>query len=280
VSAVQSEWFLIPLGFLVGAYGTLIGAGGGFVLVPALLFLYPKASPSTVTGISLAVVFFNAASGSIAYARYRRIDYRTGLIFGTATIPGAVLGAIVVTHIPRGPFDALFGMVLILLAFVSFRGPLSATRGLPFLRRRMVRRTIVDRSGVRYEYEFSPSQGIVLSVGVGFVSSLLGIGGGIIHVPAMVLLLNFPAHIATATSHFVLAIMALTGTSVHLIGGEGGELAPGAGLIRALIVAIGVIPGAQVGAALSRHIHGTLIVRLLAVALAALGLRLLLNLFL
>ncbi len=72
----------IPLGFLVGAYGTLIGAGGGFVLMPVLLVLYPGQSPELLTSISLAVVFFNAASGSWAYARVEadRLSLRTALL--------------------------------------------------------------------------------------------------------------------------------------------------------------------------------------------------------
>src|SRR5207245_2044054 len=117
----MTEWLLIPLGFVVGAFGTLIGAGGGFILVPALLLLYPTAKPSVITGISLAVVFFNAASGSIAYARERRIDWRTGLTFAAATTPGAVFGALAVSFVPRGVFDALFGLLLLGLAVVMFR---------------------------------------------------------------------------------------------------------------------------------------------------------------
>ena len=94
--------------------------------------------------------------------------------------------------------------------------------------------------------------------------------------PALVLLLNFPAHIATATSHFILAIMALAGSLVHL---ATGELAPGSGLFRSLFLALGVIPGAQLGARLSHHVHGAWILRLLGVALIAVGLRLLLTFF-
>jgi uncharacterized membrane protein YfcA len=86
-------FWLIPLGFVIGAYGTLIGAGGGFVLVPILLLLYPNESPEIITCISLAVVFFNALSGSLAYSRMRRIDYKSGLLFSLATIPGAILGS-------------------------------------------------------------------------------------------------------------------------------------------------------------------------------------------
>jgi uncharacterized protein len=71
---------LVLLGFGVGVFGTLVGAGGGFILTPMLLVVYPHDSPQTITAISIAVVFFNAGSGSIAYARQHRIDYRSGLV--------------------------------------------------------------------------------------------------------------------------------------------------------------------------------------------------------
>jgi len=110
---VAPNFYLIPLGFVIGAYGTLIGAGGGFVLMPMLLLLYPEESPEVITGISLAVVFFNALSGSMTYARMRRIDYRSGFLFSTATIPGAILGALTTAYIPRRLFDAIFGFLMI-----------------------------------------------------------------------------------------------------------------------------------------------------------------------
>jgi uncharacterized membrane protein YfcA len=136
----------------------------------------------------------------------------------------------------------------------------------------MTQRVVVDAKGVRYEYAFHQWKGVALSLGVGFVSSLLGIGGGIIHVPAMVLMLDFPPHIATATSHFILAVMSFTGTSVHLVTGE---LAVGSGLRRSLMLAIGVIPGALLGARLSQRIHGPWIIRMLGVALVFVAVRLL-----
>jgi uncharacterized membrane protein YfcA len=268
-------WLLL-IGFVVGAYGTLIGAGGGFVLVPVLLFLYPQERPATITAISLAVVFFNALSGSFAYGRARRIDYRSGLTFAAATIPGAILGAIVNGFLPRGLFDVVFGGVLLALALLVIFRPIPRGAQFPESKPGMVTRVLVDAQGVRHEYSFHRWQGTLISAGVGFVSSLLGIGGGIIHVPALVLLFNFPAHIATATSHFILAIMAFTGTVVHLLSGD---LGPGTGLIRALLLALGVIPGAQVGARLSPRVRSDLIVRLLGAALLLVGARLLLTPF-
>jgi hypothetical protein len=65
---------LALLGVGVGLFGTLVGAGGGFILTPVLLLLYPDTKAVTIAAISLLVVFFNALSGSVAYARQRRLD--------------------------------------------------------------------------------------------------------------------------------------------------------------------------------------------------------------
>ena len=129
--------------------------------------------------------------------------------------------------------------------------------------------TFIDADGVRYHYAYNQVIGIVLSIFVGFVSSLLGVGGGFIHVPALTRLLNFPVHVATATSHFVLAVMALTGTLVHIAHGAFQH-----GVRRTAILAVGVLIGAQIGAHLSNRIGGKSIIRGLALALVFVGLRL------
>lgn len=265
----QLAWLAV-VGFLAGTFGTLIGAGGGFVLMPILLLLYPKESPELLTSVSLAVVFFNATSGSVAYARMRRIDYRSALMFGGATIPGAVLGALSSAYIPRELFNGVFGGVLIVTSVVLLIKPGTEEHPAGTHRPHSVRRTIVDTSGVSSTFSFNPVTGIVLSIFVGYVSSVLGIGGGIIHVPAMVRLLDFPVHIATATSHFILAVMALTGTIVHVATGVFSH-----GIYRTAALVIGVLPGAQLGAILSNRVHGEWIIRALALALGFVGLRIL-----
>ncbi len=89
--------------------------------------------------------------------------------------------------------------------------------------------------------------------------------------PALVHLLNFPVHIATATSHFILAIMSLTGSVVHVMSGAFFR-----GIQTTIALATGVLAGAQLGAKLSNQIGGGWIMRGLAVALAFVGVRLLL----
>jgi len=260
---------LLAIGLAVGAFGTIIGAGGGFILTPILLLLYPHDAPQTLSAISLAAVFFNAASGSAAYARQRRIDYRSGIVFAVATLPGAVGGAFVVGLVSRRAFDGIMGGVLALLAVWLLAGDRWT---LPLPARRLEHRELTDRAGERYVYDVPLRRGALYSLAVGFISSFLGIGGGVIHVPLLVRALGFPAHLATATSHFVLAVMAGAGTITHI---GLGSFTHGHGVRRAASLAVGVVIGAQVGAHVSTRLRGRAITLLLAAALAALATRLL-----
>ena len=117
-------------------------------------------------------------------------------------------------------------------------------------------------------YRVRLALGVALSAVVGFLSSFLGIGGGIIHVPLLVQALGFPVHVATATSHFVLVFMSGTGTVTHFLQGS---YRTGHGLRRTLALSAGVVAGAQLGAHVSLRMSGTQIQRLLALALVALS---------
>jgi uncharacterized membrane protein YfcA len=248
-----------------------VGAGGGFVLVPILLLLYPDEEAQTITAISLFVVCANAISGSIAYARQRRIDYTSGGWFAISTLPGAVLGAVVVGYIPRTLFDGIFAVTLIGLGlYLALRSGRQAIQA-PVTGRGVVGRMFKDRRGQTFVYSFQLWKGMLYSAGIGFMSSLLGIGGGVIHVPVMTTVLHFPIHIATATSQFVLMFMSAQGTSVHLVTGN---LSFDEDLAKAILLASGAIPGAQVGAIAARHLHGHVITRALAVSLMLVGARL------
>jgi len=256
---------LVVLGAAVGAFGTLIGAGGGFILVPLLLLLLRLPHPTAV-GTSLALVFLNAASGTVAYLGQRRVDLTLGWKFALATVPGAVLGAFASRALTTSAFSLTFGVVLVAIALVLAWGRTLAPS------RRAGLRQLVDLGGDTHAYSYNLPAGVATSTGVGFLSSLLGIGGGVIHVPIMVRVLRFPAHIATATSHYVLMVSAFAGTLVHV---STGQLDGGYGITAAL--AAGVLVGAQAGARLSNRIQGDLLIRLLGAALAVTSVRLLIG---
>jgi uncharacterized membrane protein YfcA len=265
---------LIILGFIVGTLGTLIGAGGGFILVPLLIIMRPDFSSETITAISMAFVACNAISGSVAYVASGRVDFKAGLLFAFFTIPGSILGVLTTKYISRNIFDVIFGIVLLGLAiFLFLKGGKKQIGLQPAIEKRgWLHRQITDKWNDVYTYSYDVRKGSLLSLFVGYFSPLLGIGGGIIHVPAMVEWLKFPVHIATATSHFILAIMATVSVIVHIYNGNYNDPAI---LKLVLWLGIGVVCGAQMGAFLSRKMKGKIIIKALAVSLGLVGVRIL-----
>jgi uncharacterized membrane protein YfcA len=246
------QWALLfATGLGIGTLGTLIGAGGGFMIVPLLLFGL-HFTPQQAVGTSLSVVFLNALSGSIAYMIQRRVLYRMGVAFAAVTIPGALLGATLVQYLGSRWFTLLFALFLLALAGLLHKGQ---TVGGPARR---------NPTSAELGPLSSPvmRMGMLLSFLVGVISSLFGIGGGIVHVPFLIVILGLPVHAATATSHFVLAITTFTGTLIFLHNGQ-------VVLPVAAAMGVGVLLGAQGGARLSTRMRSEPIRRLLALALSA-----------
>lgn len=276
---MENIYLLILIGFFIGTLGTLIGAGGGFILVPLLIILRPDFTSETITAISMVVVACNAISGSVAYMRTKKIDYKAGIIFAICTIPGSIFGVFTTKIIPRGVFDIIFGIILLALAaFLFFKGGKEELANKPVRSHKgWIHQHLVDKWGENYYYSYDLKLGMILSLFVGYFSPLLGIGGGIIHVPAMAEWLLFPVHIATATSHFILAIMSTVSVIVHYLQGNYDDP-----LIVKMIIGlvIGVVPGAQLGAYLSRKINGKYIIKALAVSIGIVGIKILISRFL
>jgi uncharacterized membrane protein YfcA len=261
---------IIGIGLSVGIFGTLIGVAGGFLLVPILLFLHPDEAPDNITSITLVVAFFNALSGSIAYGRLRRIDLRSGILFSLVGIPGSIIGAVITFYLSRGLFQIIFGVLLLLVAAYLIIRPIRRDSG--GLIKGDWQRQLTDKYGNTITYNYRRSAGIIIAFFVGIVSGLLGIGGGIIHVPILTQVLGFPVHIATATSQFVVSTTTLAASITHTIAGNITNY-----ISETLLLAAGAIIGAQVGAHFSHRVPGRLIIRLLAVALMIVAIRLLVS---
>src|SRR6266849_10195875 len=210
------------------------------------------------------MVFLNAASASFAYLRQRRVELSLGWKFAAATIPGAIGGAYLTRAMSSHAFSFAFGALLILIAVLLFSGITAAPSA------RADARQIVDASGAAHVYHVDAWKGVIVSFVAGVLSSAFGIGGGIIHVPFLIVVLGLPVHVATATSHHVLSISTLIGTITFLLLGH-------VQLLTAALLGAGALVGAQLGARASVRASPRLIARILAGALTLVGLRMVLE---
>ena len=255
-------------GVLIGVVGTLIGAGGGFIHVPVLIIFYGF-SPQHAIGTSMAVVMLNAISGTFAYIAQKRIDYEIGLKYAFAASPGVLVGALLSQFFTVSSFSIIFSLLLMILSYYLFSG-----KEFYVVRTKVAQapntRYLKDATGEEFSYAPDMSVGFSASILIGIFSGLFGIGGGIIHVPLMYSVLGIPVHIATATSHFILAITSFLGFIVFV----------GLGYVDldyAVLLGIGTIIGASFGARLSLKTHPYVIKKVIALCLFLLALRLLMD---
>ena len=220
------QLWLIPLGFAAGILGSMIGLGGGVIVVPVLTFL--GFSPTAAASNSLFAALSNAIASTISYSKQKRIEYSIGWNLGLLSIPGTILGAIISTDAAPNIFKILFGLVLVASAVYIF------------LRGRI-------KSG---DTKLSPLM-IVFAVGASFfagiISSFFGIGGGIIFVPLMVVGMGMAMKRAAPTSQMILLFASLSGVITHSLLGHPDFLQAG-------FLAIGSFIGGLVGARLSIQI--------------------------
>ncbi|MBI2899427.1 MAG: sulfite exporter TauE/SafE family protein [Planctomycetes bacterium] len=252
---------LVPIGVLVGVLGSITGAGGGFLVVPLLLLggtaiVGRPFTPEEATGTSLALAFVNAAAASTSAARRRRIDYRTGLLFALATLPGAYGGRFLVRMVRPGAFGVALAALLLAIAVNLVLAP--PRPGQPRLRG--TPRDLTEITGERHRYEVNFTLGLVTSFVVGFLSSFFGVGGGFVHTSLMVLVFAMPVHLATATSQFALSFTSGAGA---LEAAFRGKIA----LHVLLWMGLGVVVGGQFGVVLAKKLPARVVRTIMALVL-------------
>ncbi|KHF28299.1 hypothetical protein LR68_02841 [Anoxybacillus sp. BCO1] len=168
--------FLLIIGLLAGTIGSLVGLGGGVIIVPALLFLsvahvLPTISPQVAVGTSLVVIIFNGLSSTLTYMKHKMVDYKSGLFFFIGSGPGAMLGAWVNQHVHMHHFSLYFGLFLIAVSFLlMFQSRLSPSNKRTF----SVVRTYVTNEGEEVTYGYHPFSATFIAFVVGFVGGFLG----------------------------------------------------------------------------------------------------------
>ncbi len=225
----------------------MVGLGGGFILIPILRLFFGLA-PAEAAGTSLALVVANSASGAFTYFLQKRVNVRIGLMLALGGLPGSIVGAIVAARIPALAFDWIFALLLLLV-----------TSDIYFNRKtRLAGR--VDAGDASTIKGMSYRVAVLVGLVVGFVSSLFGVGGGVIVVPSLLYLSELPAHAIAATSHFAIFLTSPVGLATHAVQHDInlGDVVP--------LVAGGLL-GGPIGARLSLRVSGPRLMTLVSVAM-------------
>lgn len=236
---------LFLMGTLAGMMGALLGLGGGVFLVPFLVLVI-KLPMTNAVGISLMTVIATSSVVTAQRAGRQLINLRLGMLLEVATAAGGLAGGIVVWMMSPQLLQRLFGVVTALAAVVMLR--------------RLDRRNVIldpaadpGRLGGRYHEDESGGtvvyrvRRLLLALGVSFiagsVSSLLGLGGGIMKVPALNAWCGVPMRAAAATSAFMIGVTATAGAVIYF---GRGEVVPW----MAASTVLGVLAGSRAGFAI------------------------------
>jgi uncharacterized membrane protein YfcA len=245
VSTFLEALVLLPVGLVVGLVGSLIGVGGGFFVVPLLMigYKYPKES---ATAASLGCVLLSAVSGTMANAKRKRIDYRTAMVLAAGTLPGAWYGRFVIGKLTSQQFSISFGALLLGIAayvlFVRLKSGKGLVRGAP--------RELTDSEGQVHRFEANLPLGFAVSLGIGVISSLFGIGGGLILVPFLVIAYGMPPICSAAAAQFTFMFASAMSLAISI---AKGQMTP-EGWRAIGLLGGGVVVGAQLGVSLAKKL--------------------------
>jgi uncharacterized membrane protein YfcA len=262
-------------GFLVGIIASMTGVGGGIIIVPLLTILFGFV-PQHAVGTSLGSIIFTALASSFSYAQQRRIYFRTGLWLTVMSVPGAYIGAYLTTIISSRHLGLIFGVFML---FVSLRMMLKIRWGGRPMRTAEAAAAYAPNSRVPVPEKTDAElvrltglliPGVGLSFFAGVASGFLGIGGGVLGVPILNLVMHLPIHFATATSMFTMIFTSVSGAAKH-------ALAHHVHWSQALLLALGTIFGAQVGASFSRRVSGAALSLIFGAVLLLISLQMILK---
>jgi uncharacterized membrane protein YfcA len=249
IPPVGLELLVLLAALGAGAFGALVGVGGGLILVPVLTVVLGVDIKLAIAASLLGVIAVSTTASTTYLAR-GWVDRRLGLVLLVATAIGGIIGGYVAGLLSGQVIAAVFGVVLLLVVVQMLR----RRTAVPLVPASQPRRFELDGSyvepttGVEVGYRATRVWiGSALSVVAGALSGLLGIGGGVVNVPTMSVLMGVPIRVATSTSTYMLGATAVASAVLYYARGEID------GLLAAPVV-VGVLVGARLGARLAARV--------------------------
>lgn len=245
--------FLISLA--AGALGSLLGLGGGIIVIPALTLLF-HVDIRYAIGASIVSVIATSSGAAAAYVRDRLTNLRVAMVLELATTSGALTGAYLAGRLGGNWLFVIFGLVMgysTLMMVRKLNEPdfVVSTKPAPWADFLRLHSSYFDeRLGQEVAYRVTSTRiGLGLMYVAGAISGLLGIGSGALKVPAMDLAMHMPMKVSTATSNFMIGVTAAASAGVYYMRGEVDPFIAGP-------VAVGVMLGAVSGSYVLPKLRG------------------------
>jgi uncharacterized protein len=256
------------LGLLIGAVIGGLGGGGGVLTVPVLVYLLGQTAQGATTS-SLLIVGVTAAAGTLARVRSHLVDWRTGLAFGVVGVPAAYLGVLLNERVAQPVLLLSFaGLTLVAAAALLLNSrpgaePAHDTPDVPSADQRTGGLLTAQPTRTRGRLATAT---IVTACGltVGFLTGFLGVGGGFLAVPALVVALQMPMNLAVGTSLMIITLNAVSSLAPRLA-----TAAIAWHVVVPFIIA--AIVGSIIGKRVADRLSGTALARAFAVMLVAVG---------
>lgn len=241
-------------GAVAGLFGSLLGLGGGILIVPLLTLGFGRPLREAVA-VSLVCVIATSSAAAGAYLRSRLANLRLGMVLTLFTTLGALVGGVVAFLLPERVLTAGFALLLAYVAFSMVRrrddpDPVVV----PDVVGSVAEVAVPSRMALAAESLAGPDypiRGLVpasaASVGAGVVSALLGIGGGAVNVPTMHLIMGVPLRVAAATSNLMIGVTAVASAIIYFARGAIDPYIAGP-------TVVGVFVGATIGARISARV--------------------------
>lgn len=274
-------WFMFPLAICVTTTASLCGIGGPALFTPILLILFPIFGPeylldSAVAAFTAALLTqcFGFSSAFVGYYRRRLIDFKSGLPFAAVGVPCGILGAFIAHAIDGDALKALYGILMLALAFILLRRQThnSSTDNDQTAASGSAMRRIVDRDGKAYAYPL-PRPGFgTAATGIGALfTGMVSVGIGEVIMPLLIKRHRIPVAVAAATSVFIsiLVVLACSATLVSALISKGGLSAVPWNLVCYTIP--GVIIGGQIGPRLQGRFNQTAMVKFIGFLFIVIG---------
>jgi uncharacterized membrane protein YfcA len=258
---VSIALFMILGGGAAGLFGSLLGLGGGILIVPLLTLGFGLPVREAV-GVSLVSVIVTSGASAGIYLQRHVANLRLGMTLELFTASGALIGGLIAFLVSERVLAGLFTALLVYVAASMWRAKGASTPETAAAASTVPSgRPSFAASLAGPDYSVSHvGWGAVGSVGAGVISALLGVGGGLVKVPVMHLLMGVPMRVATATSNLMIGITASASAIIYLLHGEIDPYVAG-------ITAVGVFAGASLGSRVAARIDLRLLRLLFVVVL-------------